>query len=261
MQDRSTNAQRASGSFGASGSQGASDTLSCLAEPFADLRDSETSPRARSLSDLAYERFLDALFDRRLTPGAIVSQNDLVRLLDVPVGPLRDALRVLQTEGMLTIHARSGIELAKPDFGMIRNTYQLRTILERAAIRSFAQTAPLSLLDELVTCTEAVMAAVQGQEISAKAAAAVERIDFGFHMQVIACLQNPLVQTTYRQAHSFDRLIRLDRAFRLSAPLVIRTMTEHLDILTACRQRDADAAEVALEAHFARAMQRAMGCV
>jgi DNA-binding GntR family transcriptional regulator len=237
----------------------ASDTLLGLSTPYAPLRET-VSNRPRSLSDLAYERFLDALFARRLTPGSTLSQGELVRVLDVPVAPLRDALRVLQTEGLLTIHPRAGIELAKPDFGMIRNTYQLRAILERAAVRTFAETAPLGLVEELASCQQAVIDAVTGMEIDAEGAQAVERIDFGLHMQVVSCLQNPLVATTYRQAHSFDRLIRLDRAFRLSAPLVVRTMTEHLAILEACLRRDPDAAEAALETHFARAMQRAMGC-
>lgn len=237
----------------------ARDTLATMAESFAVMREPPAA-RPHSLSDLAYARFMDALFDRRLTPGASLSQNDLVRLLDVPLAPLRDALRVLQAEGLLTIHARSGIELVKPDFGMIRNTYQLRTILERAAIGTFAEVAPLGLMDELIDCQRAVIAAVEGHEITVAEAQSVERIDFGLHMHIVACLQNPLIQTTYRQAHSFDRLIRLDRAFRLSAPLVVRTMSEHLDILDACRRRDAAAAEAALEVHFARAMQRAMGC-
>jgi DNA-binding GntR family transcriptional regulator len=235
------------------------DPLVALASRYAPLREPDPS-RPRSLSNLAYERFMAALFERRLTPGASLSQNELVRILDVPVAPLRDALRVLQAEGLVTIHARSGIELAKPDFSMIRNTYQLRTILERAAIRNFAEVAPRDLLEDLAGCQQAVIDSVRGREVGVAGAQAVERIDFGLHMHVMACLQNPLIQATYRQAHSFDRLIRLDRAFRLSAPLVIRTMTEHLDMLAACLKRDPDAAEAALELHFARAMQRAMGC-
>ena len=237
----------------------ATDALLALSARHAPPADPEPA-RPRSLSELAYERFMAALFDGRLTPGAVLSQNDLVRILDVPVAPLRDALRVLHTEALLTIHPRSGIALAKPDFGMIRNTYQLRTILERTAIRSFAESAARDLLEELTLCQQAVIAAVAGREIDPAGAQAVERIDLAFHLQVVASLQNPLIRTTYRQARSFDRLIRLDRAFRLSAPLVIRTMTEHLAILEACRARDADRAEAALEDHFARAMQRAMGC-
>ena len=51
------------------------------------------------LSDLAYQRILEGLFDRRLPAGAFVSQNDLVKLLGIPVAPLRDALRVLRENG------------------------------------------------------------------------------------------------------------------------------------------------------------------
>ena len=66
------------------------------------------------LSDLAYTRILETLFERKIPAGAFVSQNDLVKLLGIPVAPLRDALRVLETEGVLTIHPRSGIQFVKP---------------------------------------------------------------------------------------------------------------------------------------------------
>ena len=46
------------------------------------------------LSDLAYTRILETLFDRKIPAGAFVSQNDLVKLLGIPVAPLRDALSV-----------------------------------------------------------------------------------------------------------------------------------------------------------------------
>ena len=218
-----------------------------------------TSTVGGSLSDVARDRFLRALFDRRLEPGAFLSQQDLVRILGVPVGPLRDALRVLQTEGWLTIHARSGIELRKPDFALVRNSYQLRLILERAAVRTFAEIAPLTQIDVLEQRHRAVMERVKGRELTVDHARDLEEIDFGFHIEVIDILANPLIEAAYSQAQRFVRFVRLDREFRLSSPLVVRTMSEHLDILAACRARDPDAAEAALELHFSRAMQRAIG--
>ena len=202
---------------------------------------------------------MQALFDRRLEPGAFVSQQDLVRLLGVPVGPLRDALRVLQTEGWLTIHARSGIELRKPDFTLVRNSYQLRLILERAAIRTFAEIASVERMQEIEEQHHAAIDRVRGKELTVDAARDLEEMDFGFHITVVSMLDNPLAETAYKQAQRFVQLVRLDREFRLSSPIVIRTMNEHLDILRACRQRDPQAAEAALEVHFARAMQRAIG--
>ena len=223
------------------------------------IEDAPAAGAGGSLSDVARDRFLRALFERRLEPGAFLSQQDLVKLLGIPVGPLRDALRVLQTEGWLTIHARSGIELRKPDFALVRNSYQLRLILERAAVRTFAEIAPLAQIDALERSHRAVMERVQGIELSVNLGRELENIDFGFHLEVIEVLTNPMIEAAYSQAQRFVRFVRLDREYRLSSPLVVRTMNEHLTILAACRARDPDAAEAALELHFSRAMQRAIG--
>src|SRR3954463_13943779 len=120
-----------------------SDNPSMLDRQVADTNAVErvdAEPGSR-LSDMAYSGILKALFDRRLPAGAFVSQNDLVRLIGVPVGPLRDALRVLEAEGILTIHPRSGIEIAKPGTELTKSTYQFRLIIERAAVRVFTETA------------------------------------------------------------------------------------------------------------------------
>ena len=108
-------------------------------------------PNANSgrLSDVAYSRILELLFERRLPAGAFVSQNDLVNLLGIPVAPLRDALKILETEGVLTIHPRSGIQFVKPGLELTRSTYQFRGILERAAVAIYTETAEDSELDEI----------------------------------------------------------------------------------------------------------------
>jgi DNA-binding GntR family transcriptional regulator len=256
MEDRSEIRGLASGPAGATDGPG---ETAAVADP-GPAEDKGADERAAgSLGDLAKARFMEALFERKIDPGAFLSQGDLVRLLGVPVGPLRDALRVLQTEGWLTIHARSGIEIRKPDFALVRNSYQLRLVLERAAVRSFAELAPLAEMEAMEARHRHVIEAVSGHEMTLAGARDLEEVDFGFHMQVIKILDNPMIDQAYRQAQGFVQLTRLDRAFRLSWPLVVRTMTEHLDIIAAFRRRDAAAAEAALELHFARAMQRAIG--
>ena len=82
-----------------------------------------------------------SLFERRLPAGAFVSQSELVELTGVPVAPLRDALRVLEAEGMLTIHPRPGIQFVKPGLELTRSTYQFRGIIERPRSRVYAETA------------------------------------------------------------------------------------------------------------------------
>lgn len=209
--------------------------------------------------DSPYERFLRALFERRLEPGSFVSQSDLVRILDVPVAPLRDALRVLQAEGLLTIHPRSGIELRRPDLSLVRNTYQMRMILERPAVRLLAEVASSAQLEQWSEAHRAAIERLRGRDLGPSEIPDVEAFDQDFHLQLIAALDNPLIEAAYAQAQRFIRLIRLDRQFRYSATVAIRTFTEHLAVLDAMRSRDAAAAEAALNEHFTRAMQRAMG--
>lgn len=216
-------------------------------------------PASASLADTAHARFLQALFERRIEPGARLSQSDLMGLLDMPVAPLRDALRVLQAEGWVTIHARSGIEVRKPDFSLVRSSYQMRLILERAAVRVYAEMAPKEAMAAAEARHRMVIEELRGQDLTVETAQVLEQVDFGFHLHVVGILDNPLITEAYRRAQGFVQLTRLDRAFRLAAPLVIRTMEEHLTILAACLARNPDAAEAALELHFSRAMQRAIG--
>jgi DNA-binding GntR family transcriptional regulator len=211
----------------------------------------------KSLSETAYDRFIAALLSRRLTPGSFVSQAHLVAILEVPVAPLRDALRVLQAEGLVTIRARSGIEIIKPDFAMARHTYQIRAILERAAIRVYAETAPIEAIAEQEARHRAIAESFTGREPNANDFRELEKVDRAFHLAVIAALRNPLVEDTYRRIQSFLNLILLERGF--SGPLMARTIREHLAILKACAERDPDAAELALEQHFDKALQRAIG--
>jgi DNA-binding GntR family transcriptional regulator len=212
----------------------------------------------RTLSRLAYERFKTALFERRIEAGAFMSQSELVALLGVPLGPLRDALQALQAEGLVTIRARAGIAIARADFALIRNTYQLRFMLEREAVRRFAELGKLERIAAMEEEHRALAKALRGREITPAEAHRVSTIDLGFHQEVIGLLANPLVERAYKQTHDFVQLIRADRLYGLSFAMIARTVEEHLAIIRACRARDPAAAEAALEAHFAKAMQRAM---
>jgi DNA-binding GntR family transcriptional regulator len=216
----------------------------------------ESEPGGR-LSDVAYTRVLEALFDRRLPAGAFVSQNDLVQLIGVPVGPLRDALRVLEAEGILTIHPRSGIQITKPGAELTKSTYQLRMIIERAAVRVFSETATD---DEIATLRRRhieLALKLETSGINEAVLGELEELETMLHESIIAALRNPLAENAYRRMRTYLRLVRLDR--RITVPLAQRTVREHLEIVAGIEERNPDAAEAALVAHFTTALQRHLG--
>lgn len=209
---------------------------------------------AERLSDVAYRAVLEALFDRRVTAGAFVSQGDLSRITGSPVGPLRDALKVLEADGVLEIHPRSGIQFVRPGTELTRSTYQFRGILERAAVRVFADSAPLDRIDRIIAAHEELtrdLARAPQAETLPERAAALETM---FHGAVIGALDNRQIDAAYRRLATLLRIIRLDSAW--SPRILATTLREHLDVLAHARSRDADGAEEAMRRHLGGALQR-----
>jgi DNA-binding GntR family transcriptional regulator len=209
------------------------------------------------LSDVAYARILEILFSRRLPAGSFVSQAELVELTCISVGPLRDALRVLEAEGVLKIHPRTGIQFVKPGFELTRSSFQFRGIIEAAAVTIFVAVASESEIATMAKKHAEVIAKVERNGLTSALAVEVEALEQLLHGTIVASLNNPLVDAAYRRIHNYLRLLRLDR--RITKPLALRTLQEHAEIIDACRCRDPAAAVAALKAHFSAALQRTFG--
>lgn len=209
------------------------------------------------LSDVAYTRILEILFERRLPAGAFVSQNELVELTGVPVGPLRDALRTLEADGIVIIHPRAGIEFIKPGLELARATYQFRGIIEAAAVAVYSETGDESEMADLERRHLTVISTVEEAGLTDEVREELEALEALLHNAIVASLRNPIIERSYRRVHNYLRILRLDR--KVTVPLVLRSLREHLAIITACRRRDPNEAQAALATHFANALQRNMG--
>ncbi len=213
----------------------------------------------RRLGETAYRRILEGLFDRRISAGSFISQGELMQMLDLPIQPLRDALRVLETEGILKIHARSGIEFLKADLELARSTYQFRSIIERSAARAYAETAETAEIERLIADHWSLLERLENGEPVKSTADEMEALEQRFHGSIIASLRNPMIEITARRLKNYVAVIRLD--LTATPPRMIRTIREHLDVLDACLARDPAAAEAALSHHFQAALQRILGMV
>lgn len=213
----------------------------------------------RTLSDKAYAAILEAMFSRQISAGAVVSQNELVGMLGIPIQPVRDALRVLQAEGVVTIHARSGVEFLKPDLELARSTYQFRSIVECAGVRAFAESGSIQVVEELIEGHKQVVQVLQSGGVSDDILAKIESLEGGLHGAIVNSLRNPLIEVVARRLKNYMSLIRLDRHY--TVPVAVRTLNEHLDVLNACMERDANKAEEALATHFRMALNRTIGMV
>ena len=170
---------------------------------------------------------------------------------------MRDALRVLEAEGILTIHPRSGIQITKPGAELTKSTYQLRMIIERAAVRVFTETATDEEIATIRRRHIEMALKLETSGINETVLGELEELETLLHDSIIAALRNPLAENAYMRMRTYLRLVRLDR--RMTVPLAQRTMREHLEIIAGVEERNPDAAEAALVAHFTTALQRHLG--
>jgi len=219
----------------------------------------ENPDNEASLADKAYKAILKSLFDKTIPIGAELSQADLIRLLGITAQPLRDALRTLETEGLVTIHARSGIRFVRADLELSRSTYQFRSLIERTGAHVFAESGDAEEIRSLGEDHRNLLARLEAGAWGAAEEAELDQLEDRFHSALISALRNPLIETTARRLKNYVTLVRID--WLTTRPLAIRTLREHLEIIDACAARDADAAEAALINHFQLALQRLIGMV
>src|SRR3569832_1530033 len=122
--------------------------------PVAQIRPATSLDSEANLAEKAYQAILQGLFDRTIPAGSEYSQAELMRLLGLTASPLRDALRILENEGLVTIYARSCIRFLRADLELSRSTYQFRSFIERPGARALAEKGDAaeirSLIDEHV---------------------------------------------------------------------------------------------------------------
>ncbi|MEP7085417.1 MAG: GntR family transcriptional regulator, partial [Betaproteobacteria bacterium] len=215
-------------------------------------------PKAKSLMrEVAYERFKAELFKRNLAPGQFVSQVELCTLLDVPLGPTREALKRLEAESLVRLIPQRGIQIADIGVTLIHEAFEFRAILEIAAIRQFVQTADDAVLDELERATTAIQQKMAGKsEVDARLLDAALQVDWGMHNLLVESVGNRIMMTAHQQNFDKIKMIRLHGRSPRYLPLA---MEEHLAVIAALKGRDADKAAAALAYHLQCAEHRALG--
>lgn len=159
---------------------------------------------------------------------------------------MREALFRLEREGYLEVRQRNGWLVKPLDFDTLDHFYELRCVLETAAVRALCTPGqvpdPQRALRPL-TDTWLVDASDYSQDGEWLA-----DLDERFHMDLVAAAGNPEIARVHRAATERIRIVR--RLDFTQPERIARTYTEHAAILDAILQRDADRATTLLQAHI-----------
>ncbi len=199
----------------------------------------------------AAQSLREAIFTGRLAPGAKLVETTLCELLDVSRPSLREAMRQLEAEKLVTIIPFRGPFVARMTVDSARQLYEVRAILEAQAA---AMAAASATADEVREMTQAL--AEFGQAVRSRDAfARLHHTDRFYHavfraagngvlVEVLDGLQARINYLRYRSMSSPDR--------------AESSLKEMNDILKAIRDRSGERAAKAARRHVERARDTAI---
>ena len=204
--------------------------------------DDADQPKQRGSSgEDAYVALYEAMLSGELKPGDRIREAEVAKMLGMSRTPVREAMRQLETQGLLSHQPRKGVTIRKLDHSAITELYLVRVTLEGMAAAEAARhasDAEIEALQDMVASD----AMVQADPVR------LSRANRVFH------------QTIYRAAHNrflLDMLASLEVTMSLLGKTTLSlpdrpapALEEHRRIVAAIAERAPDDAEAAAKQHI-----------
>jgi DNA-binding GntR family transcriptional regulator len=201
-------------------------------------------PAIENRGDQLYERLRRAIVQGELRPNQRLIETELAAILDVSRTPIREALQRLALDGLVA-RRRRGWVVREHDADEIRHIYACRAALEGYA----ARLAAIAATPEQIAEIEAILFSVSVVSNREEMVAVNER----FHEAIIDAAGNPLLSELARRSRLYYFNKRVARLYTEAE--ATQSREQHVRLLKALRDRDADSAEAVTRAHIDTALQ------
>ena len=197
----------------------------------------------RPLYEEVAERLRTSIFSHEFAPGDWVDEQALAIQYGISRTPMREAIKVLAAEGLITMKMRRGAyvtEVSKSDLSQI---FTVLALLEGQACREVAKIATEKELEDLDTLHLKLERSAADRDLDLFFA-----INQQFHDKIQEICANPWMQRVIldlRKVLKLQRRDSLSTRGRLESSLI-----EHRKILSALLARDADLAEKLMKEHL-----------
>jgi DNA-binding GntR family transcriptional regulator len=192
------------------------------------------------VADWLRERILAGQY----APGEWIKQDTIAEACGTSRIPVRDALRLLEAEGLVTLQANAGTRVAEFNFVELSEVYSMRERIEPFA----ATLSVVQLTDEDLVILEN-LAAELDQATEANDMARWVEVDRTFHLHLLSRAPQRslrIIDSLWNATHLYRR-----RYVALPSRLVT-ARHEHALLLEAVRSRSAEDAELLLQLHIRR---------
>jgi DNA-binding GntR family transcriptional regulator len=204
----------------------------------------------RALYEEVAERLRQQIFSRELEPGSWIDELKLASTWGISRTPLREALKVLATEGLVTMKVRRGAYVTEPSTDDVQHVYHLLALLESDAAGVVAARARAEDLAELQALHEQLERQVRQRE-------AFFATNEAFHYKLLELAGNrwrTQIVGDLRKVMKLNRHHSLFKKGRLSASLA-----EHRILMDAIKAGNGQAATQAMRQHFENSLRATSG--
>ena len=202
----------------------------------------------RALYEEVAELLRQRIFNRELAPGSWIDELKLAEEYGISRTPLREALKVLATEGLVTMKVRRGAYVTEVSERDLADVYHLLALLESDAAGVVATKASDVQLKELATLHKELERSVGQRE-------KFFELNEAFHMRLLAIADNrwrDQMVADLRKVMKLNRHSSLFKEGRLE-----QSLAEHRAIVQALTQRQPELAAERMSAHFTNGLQAA----
>lgn len=186
-----------------------------------------------------------------LAPGARIGQEALAEQFDASRMPVREALRMLEAEGLVRIETHRGAWVARLDFEEFRKSYRMRAALEPLAVAESLPNLADDVVDELFIFVTRIRETTTGRVD----VGAFLELDREFHLLTYSGVQFTPMSSTINRLWNMTQHYRRVYISRLGPSEFENTHADHFIIADAIRRRDAESAADATRIHIRRTLR------
>lgn len=202
----------------------------------------------KALYEEVAEQLRQRIFRRELEPGSWIDELKIAEEFGISRTPLREALKVLAAEGLVTMKVRRGAYVTEMSEKDLRDVYHLLSLLESDAAGVVAERATPEQQQTLRDLHAELESAAGNRE-------AFFSVNERFHMALLDMADN---RWRSQMAADLRKVMKLNRHNSLFKQGRIEdSLSEHRAILDAMLARDAEGTRRAMQAHFAQGLQAA----
>jgi DNA-binding GntR family transcriptional regulator len=202
----------------------------------------------RALYEEVAELLRQRIFRRELEPGSWIDEVKLAQEYGISRTPLREALKVLAAEGLVTMKVRRGAYVTEVSERDLAEVYHLLALLESDAAAVVAEHGTGAQLKELHKLHKELEAAVKDRE---RFFAVNER----FHMRLLELADN---RWRNQMVADLRKVMKLNRHNSLlKSGRVQESLAEHAAVMQALAGRDPVAARERMQEHFRNGLEAA----